>query len=59
MSEESIQTPYVSLLRCSSSAVPMDQRFVSEPEGNCATCSDGHGLWNRWMLLSTRYRDKT
>ena len=44
--------PHVSLLRCSTSAVP--QWFVSEPEGNCATRSDSHGLRNRWMLFSTR-----
>jgi len=48
-----------SLLRCLSSAVPMDQRFVSEPDRNCATRSDGYGLRNRWMLFSTRGRDKT
>ena len=56
---ESIQTPHVSLLRCSTSAVPMDQRFVSEPDGICGTGSNSHGLRNRWMLFSTSCRNKT
>ena len=50
--------PHVSLLWCSTSAVPMDQRFDSEPNGNCGTRSDDHGLWNRWLLFSMRCRDK-
>ena len=58
MTEEYIQTPHVSFLRYSTSAVPMDQRFVSEPDGNCGTRSNSHGLRNRWMLFSTRFRDK-
>ena len=58
MVEEKIQTPRISLLRCSISAVPMDQWFVPEPDGNCGIRCDGHGLRNRWMLFSSRYRDK-
>ena len=41
MAEEYIQTTHVSLLRCSKSAVPIDQRFVYEPDENCETRSDG------------------